>query len=199
MSSRVSPAARPPRPTISDSFRNLVETAKVLQGPGGCPWDRTQTVGSLLPHLLEEAWEVWCAGRSRRRAELREELGDVLYTVLFLALVAERRHWFDLDTLLNQTAEKMVRRHPHVFGRERARSPEEAYRFWQEEKRRERVRANRPRPSAKPVRLALAAVCELLRVYPEAAAEIQRIAGALLRTSGRSRRASGRSTRASDR
>lgn len=121
-----------------DPFWDLVATAQRLQRPRGCPWDRAQTVQSLLPHLVEEVWEVFCAVRQRRRAHLEEELGDVLYTVVFLALVAERQGWFDLKTLLAKTQQKMIRRHPHVFGTKRARSPDEAYAHWQRVKRRER-------------------------------------------------------------
>jgi XTP/dITP diphosphohydrolase len=78
-------------PPGRDPFRALVATARRLQAPGGCAWDRAQTVPSLLPYLVEEAWEVFETVRSRHRRELPEELGDVLYTVLFMALVAERR------------------------------------------------------------------------------------------------------------
>ena len=119
----------------ADSFWDLVATAKRLQAPGGCPWDRAQTVDSLLPYLIEETWEVFEAVRSRRRHGLTEELGDVLYCVLFLALVAERSGGSSLQTLLRGTRQKMIRRHPHVFGAKSAATPREAYRHWQRSKR----------------------------------------------------------------
>jgi|GEM_PF-5027450 len=81
------------------AFGALVETARRLQAPGGCPWDRAQTVRTLLPHLIEETWEVFVSSRTRDRDHLREELGDVLYTVVFLTLLAEREGWFDLTAL----------------------------------------------------------------------------------------------------
>ena len=123
--------------SFQDPFWSLVETAQRLQAPGGCPWDRSQTVDSLLPHLIEETWEVFEAVRSRHYEDLQEELGDVLYTVLFLTLIAQRRRWCDLSTLLNKTHEKMIRRHPHVFGAQRASTAHEAYRHWQASKQSE--------------------------------------------------------------
>jgi uncharacterized protein YabN with tetrapyrrole methylase and pyrophosphatase domain len=109
-----------------DAFTALVAVARRLQAPGGCAWDRAQTVDSLLPYLIEETWEVFEAIRRRRRAALPEELGDVLYTVLFLTLIAERRGWFRLEHLLQATRRKMIRRHPHVFGNAPAPTPETA-------------------------------------------------------------------------
>jgi len=154
-----------------DAFWDLVAIAKRLQAPGGCPWDRAQTVQSLLPHLVEEAWEVFCAQRRRRRAELQEELGDVLYTTLFLTLIAERQGWFTLRALLQRTRRKMVRRHPHVFGTTpRARTAEEAYRHWQVAKRRERAE----RPPSRTLRPLLVKMWDALLEDAQAARRFQR-------------------------
>lgn len=120
---------------VRDPFQALVATARRLQGPGGCAWDRAQTVQSLLPYLVEETWEVFETVKHRRFRHLQEELGDVLYTVLFLTLTAERRGWATLDALLEGTRRKMIRRHPHVFGDRTAASPKDAYRQWQASKR----------------------------------------------------------------
>ena len=136
--------ARRTRQTRTDPFWDLVATARRLQAPGGCAWDRAQTIQSLLPYLVEETWEVFETVRSRRHRALPEELGDVLYTVLFMALKAERQGRGSLEQLLTQTRRKMVRRHPHVFGNGRAGSPAAAYRSWQASKRRERPRAPSP-------------------------------------------------------
>ena len=136
----VTPSCIAPQPggdQNAEAFQELVATARRLQSSGGCPWDRAQTIPSLLPHLIEEAWEVFCATRSGPRSHLKEELGDVLYTVVFLALIAERRGWFTLSSLLTQTRQKMIRRHPHVFGTHQARTAQDAYRHWQRMKRRE--------------------------------------------------------------
>ena len=132
------------RPRTADPFWDLVATARRLQGRGGCSWDRAQTVRSLLPYLIEETWEVFEVVRRRRYRDLEEELGDVLYTVLFLTLIAERHGWCGLTDLLTKTRRKMVRRHPHVFGGQRAKTPKDAYRSWQASKRREGKRGPSP-------------------------------------------------------
>jgi tetrapyrrole methylase family protein/MazG family protein len=132
-----------PQPS-DDPFWDLVRTARRLQAPGGCSWDRAQTIHSLLPYLIEETWEVFEAGRSRRYAHLEEELGDVLYTVLFMTLVAERQGRGSLRRLLRATREKMVRRHPHVFEGQDAPTPEAAFRRWQASKRLEGKRGRSP-------------------------------------------------------
>jgi uncharacterized protein YabN with tetrapyrrole methylase and pyrophosphatase domain len=127
-----------------DPFWDLVAIARRLQAPGGCSWDRAQTISSLLPYLIEETWEVFETVRRRRRQGLEEELGDVLYTVLFMTLVAERHGWCRLDRLLQRTRHKMVRRHAHVFGPRRASTPGAAYRSWQASKAQERTAAPSP-------------------------------------------------------
>ena len=148
----------------TDPFWNLVAIATRLHGPGGCPWDRAQTVRSLLPHLIEETWEVFCAQRKRNRAELQEELGDVLYTVIFLTLLAERQGWFNLEKVLLSVQEKMVRRHPHVFGKKQARSAQEAYAHWQEAKRQETRRGR----SSNQLRPLIVELWDALRTNPQA-------------------------------
>ena len=90
----------------ADPFWALIATARQLQAPGGCPWDQAQTISSLLPHLIEETWEAFEVVRSGHHKELQEELGDVLYTVLFLTLIAERRGLCRLETLLTKTRQK---------------------------------------------------------------------------------------------
>ena len=147
----------------STAFQDLVDTAKVLQGPGGCAWDRAQTINSLLPCLVEETWEVFEVIRHRRYHALREELGDVLYTVLFLTLIAERMGYCTLQELLIATRQKMVRRHPHVFGNAKAATPNAAYRQWQAIKQREN--AGNPSPS-KAFRKRLVLWWEWLRTHP---------------------------------
>ena len=144
-----------------DAFWDLVATARRLQAPGGCAWDRAQTVNSLLPHLIEETWEVFEAARRRHRRDLHEELGDVLYTALCLVLIAERRGWERLTTLLRRTRRKMIRRHPHVFGRVSASNPTEAYRRWQASKAQERPKRHSP---SKAFRERLVADWERLRL-----------------------------------
>ena len=167
-----------PPPPSGDPFWDLIALTKRLLAPDGCPWDRAQTVESLLPCLIEETWEVFETVRSRDGRGLEEELGDLLYTVLFLAILAERQSPLRLHTLLRSTRQKMIRRHPHVFGATRAGSPQEAYRRWQAVKRREGA----PRHSiSKRLRPLLVEVWELLRRRPAAAARLMRTVGSLQR------------------
>ena len=155
---------------INDPFWDLVSTARRLQASGGCSWDRAQTVTSLLPYLIEETWEVFEVIRSRRYEELQEELGDVLYTVLFLTLIAERRGWCRLESLLTATRGKMIRRHPHVFGASRADSPTAAYRSWQCSKQLEGARRHSP---SEQLRKQLVAWWDWLHEDPSAAQAVR--------------------------
>src|SRR5262249_62146533 len=97
-------------------FQRLLDVMKQLREPGGCPWDREQTQTSLKPFLIEEAYEVLEAIESGRSTAVREELGDLLFQIVFHARVAEERGDFTMTDLLAQLIDKMVRRHPHVFG-----------------------------------------------------------------------------------
>lgn len=102
-----------------DAGRRFVELLSVmarLRGAGGCPWDREQTRASLRPFLIEEAYEVLEALDDGDPARIREELGDLLFQVVFHARIAEERGEFDMADLLAALVDKMVRRHPHVFG-----------------------------------------------------------------------------------
>lgn len=101
------------------TFEDLVALMDRLREPGGCPWDREQTYATLAPMLLEEAYEAFDAleeARLGRPLDLREELGDLLFQITFFARVAKERGEFTIDDVIAQVHEKMVRRHPHVFG-----------------------------------------------------------------------------------
>jgi XTP/dITP diphosphohydrolase len=101
-----------------DGVRDLVATMDRLRSPGGCPWDAQQTHASLVPYALEEAYEVAEAIEGGDRADLREELGDLLLQVVFHARIAQEHPTepFDLDDVARGITAKLVRRHPHVFG-----------------------------------------------------------------------------------
>jgi len=101
------------------NFRDLVELMERLRSPDGCPWDREQTYATLAPMLLEEAYEAFEAVEEAREGhpdELRDELGDLLFQIVFYAQVARERGDFAIDDVTNAIHAKMVRRHPHVFG-----------------------------------------------------------------------------------
>ncbi|MEP7273334.1 MAG: nucleoside triphosphate pyrophosphohydrolase [Acidobacteriota bacterium] len=97
------------------SFKDLVELMARLRAPDGCPWDREQTVSTLGPMLIEEAWEVIEAAEARHWGHLRDELGDLLFQIIFFAQIASESGHFDIDQTITRVHEKMTRRHPHVF------------------------------------------------------------------------------------
>ncbi|MBV9927054.1 MAG: nucleoside triphosphate pyrophosphohydrolase [Acidobacteria bacterium] len=127
---------------MAANFQDLVALMARLRSPEGCPWDREQTYATLAPMLLEEAYEAFEAveeARAGRPANLCEELGDLLFQIVFYAQVASERGEFTIDDVAGQIHAKMVRRHPHVFGDVVVRDNEELLRNWEalkaEEKR----------------------------------------------------------------
>jgi MazG family protein len=124
------------------TFDDLVALMARLRSPEGCPWDREQTYETLAPMLLEEAYEAFEAveeAREGRPLELRDELGDLLFQIVFYAQVAKERGEFTIHDVTEAIHSKMVRRHPHVFGDVTVRDNEELLRNWEamkaEEKR----------------------------------------------------------------
>ena len=124
------------------TFTDLVNLMERLRSPEGCPWDREQTYATLAPMLLEEAYEAFEAVERAREGspqELRDELGDLLFQIVFYAQVAKERGEFTIDDITTSIHNKMVRRHPHVFADARADSSADVLRSWEaikaEEKR----------------------------------------------------------------
>jgi ATP diphosphatase len=103
-------------PSDNSSFANLVAIMARLRAPGGCPWDREQTHESILSCLIEEAYEFVDAVERRDFPNMREELGDLLLQVVFHAEMAREAGTFDVEGVIRDISEKLVRRHPHVFG-----------------------------------------------------------------------------------
>ena len=101
---------------MSERFHKLVDLMAALRAPNGCPWDRKQTHESLKPYLLEETYEVLEILDRQDRTKLPEELGDVLLQVLFHSQIAAEAGSFTIEDVLEQLADKLTRRHPHVFG-----------------------------------------------------------------------------------
>jgi MazG family protein len=126
------------RSQITDRFVRLCEIVAKLRAPGGCPWDREQTHESLLPALIEEAYEVAGAARARDSANFREELGDLLILVVMHAEIAREAGQFDIDDVIDEVTEKLVRRHPHVFGTSDARDSGAVLKQWESIKRAEK-------------------------------------------------------------
>src|SRR5438105_3999892 len=101
----------------AQEFTRLIDIMATLRGPDGCPWDREQTIDSLRPFVLEEAYEVLEAIDRRDHAELCEELGDFVFEAVFLAQLESEAGHFEMADSLKKAADKLVRRHPHVFAR----------------------------------------------------------------------------------
>src|SRR6476660_9563139 len=123
------------------TFDDLVVLMNRLRSPNGCPWDREQNYATLAPMLLEEAYEAFEAveaARTGRPEELRDELGDLLFQVVFYAQVAKERGEFEINDVTEAIHSKMVRRHPHVFGDVRADDSAEVLRNWESMKAEER-------------------------------------------------------------
>lgn len=116
------------------AFEKLVWLMNRLRDPGGCPWDREQTSESLKPYVLEEAYEVVEAIDDPNPVNLKEELGDLLYQVLFLSKIASEKKQFDINDVLTYSYEKLYNRHPHVFGEERLNTSAEVLKQWEKNK-----------------------------------------------------------------
>jgi MazG family protein len=133
------------------TFSDLVALMSTLRSPEGCPWDREQTYATLAPMLLEEAYEAFEAvedAREGRPAELRDELGDLLFQIIFYAQVAAERGEFTIEDVVDQIHAKMVRRHPHVFAGERAEDTADVLRNWEAIKAAEKRAAGKDKPDA---------------------------------------------------
>jgi len=115
-----------------DFFQKLVELMDVLRGPNGCPWDKEQTRETLKPMLIEECYEVLEALDSENPDELSDELGDLLFQVIFHCRIAKERGEFDADDVCRRSYEKMVRRHPHIFGEARYQDAQELLKHWED-------------------------------------------------------------------
>ncbi len=124
---------------MSDSLDRLCQIMDRLRDPGGCPWDRKQTLSTLAPYLLEEAHEVAEAVAADEPSKLCEELGDLLLQIVFMTRIGRENGWFDLDDVCDGISEKMIRRHPHVFGDREVEDADEVIRNWEEIKRGERA------------------------------------------------------------
>ncbi|HIE98878.1 MAG TPA: nucleoside triphosphate pyrophosphohydrolase [Planctomycetes bacterium] len=123
---------------VLPEFQRLCEVIAKLRSPEGCPWDRQQTLASIKPYTLEETYELLEAIDSDDNAAIQEELGDVLLQVILDAQIAADENRFELVDVIRQIADKMVRRHPHVFGDAHAESTEDVKRHWRAAKNNEK-------------------------------------------------------------
>ncbi len=122
-----------------DKFPNLVRLVDQLRGPDGCPWDRQQSFDTLKPMLLEEAYEVLEAMDTNDNEALCDELGDLLFQIVFLSQMAETEGIFDIEDVISEVLNKMIRRHPHVFGKDKAINSDQVLESWEAIKRKEKI------------------------------------------------------------
>ncbi len=158
-------------PSAGPSFERFVALIARLRAPGGCPWDREQTHASLKPMTIEEAYEV-VEAIDHGDAELRGELGDLLLQVVFHAQIAAETSRFAITDVIEGVSQKMVRRHPHVFGDQQADSPAEVLRNWEalkQEERRARGKALAAESMLDSVSKALPATMEAFQMTTKAA------------------------------
>ncbi len=138
----------------TSQFQRLCDIVARLRAPDGCPWDREQTHESLLPGLLEEAYEIVGAVRAGDGSNLREELGDLLLLITMYAQIASEAGQFGIDDVIEGVSEKLIRRHPHVFASSTARDSGAVLKQWEaikrEEKKDKRVRYLDDLPAALP-------------------------------------------------
>ncbi len=119
-------------------FQRLTEIMEALLGPQGCPWDKKQTFESLKKHILEEACELIEAINLEDNEKILEETGDLFFNAIFLCKVAENQERFSTKQVLNEICEKLIRRHPHVFGGKKLESSEEVAIQWESIKKTEK-------------------------------------------------------------
>ena len=154
------------------TYEDFLEIIRMLRSENGCPWDREQTHLSLRPCMTEEAAEVVAAIRiyekTGRFEDLREELGDVLLQVVMHACIAQEEGLFTMEDVVNEVAEKMVRRHPHVFGEVKADTSDQVLRNWDEIKKVEKSGKEQTQTPLREIPLELPALTRASKVLKKA-------------------------------
>ncbi|NEP14113.1 MAG: nucleoside triphosphate pyrophosphohydrolase [Symploca sp. SIO1A3] len=118
--------------SVLEALQRLIEVVAQLRSPDGCPWDRAQTLETLTPYVIEEAYEVVDAIKSGDKAAIAEELGDLLLQVVLQAQIASEEGQFTLTEVAQGITEKLIRRHPHVFGDVSVQNAEEVHYYWEQ-------------------------------------------------------------------
>jgi len=141
-------------------FEKLVDLMFTLRSKDGCPWDRAQSLKDLRQYLLEESYELLQALDEENETNMKEEMGDLLFQVVFLCQMMQERRSFTLLEVLEQLVEKMIARHPHVFGDRKAKTPERALANWESMKQKQHVEQGRRRSLLQGVPLHLPALLQ---------------------------------------
>lgn len=122
------------------TFKDLLLLAEKLRSETGCPWDREQTIASMLEHLDEEAREVKAAIENGDHSNLKEELGDLLFQIIMISQIAKEQKYFTMGDVIEGIDKKIHDRHTWVFGKDKARTPQEALEMWKKNKEKEKKR-----------------------------------------------------------
>lgn len=154
---------------MSETVDHLLSIMDRLRDPGGCPWDRKQDLESLSGYLLEEAYEVIEAVHSGDLSRLREELGDLLLQIVFMAKIGAENSAFNFEEVAGGISEKLIRRHPHVFGENSLQTAEEVSRQWEDIKTEERAESKETTSALDGVPTALPALLKAYRMTQKAA------------------------------
>ncbi len=128
--------------STQDAFTRLYRVIQKLRSPDGCPWDRKQTPESLLPNIIEEAYECIDAIKNKDTENTKEELGDLFLLAAMITSIYEEKEQFTICDVLNNLTDKLVRRHPHVFSNSNADNPEEVIKLWDNVKNQEKQKKN---------------------------------------------------------
>ncbi|MEO7651803.1 MAG: nucleoside triphosphate pyrophosphohydrolase, partial [Bryobacteraceae bacterium] len=160
------PSAAPS--SAGEKFQQLVQIMARLRAPGGCPWDREQTFDTIKPYLLEETYEVMDAIDARDWRELPGELGDLLLQAVFFSQMAAEQELFRIEDALDAINQKLVRRHPHVFGDQIAATGDDVKKIWNDVKSQEKTQ-DRPRSLLEGVSRSQPALVEAQQITSRAA------------------------------
>jgi tetrapyrrole methylase family protein / MazG family protein len=125
-----------------NSLSKLIKITDTLMGEDGCPWDKLQTRESLKPYLVEETYEVLEALDENDPEKIKDELGDLLYQILFHSKISSMKSEFDFRDVIDNLSEKMIRRHPHIFKKENLSTPDQVIEQWEEIKKKEKNKTN---------------------------------------------------------
>jgi MazG family protein len=160
--------------SAGEKFQLLVDLMTRLRAPGGCPWDREQTFDTIKPYLLEETYEVLDAIDARDWRELPSELGDLMLQAVFFSQMAAEENLFHIDDALDAITQKLIRRHPHVFGTETALTGDDVRKIWSDVKAQEREQnpkseIRNPKSLLKSVPRSLPALVEAQQITSRAA------------------------------
>lgn len=150
---------------VARALGELVEVVARLRAPDGCPWDRAQTHRTLVPYLLEEAYELAAAVSDGDPSSIQEELGDVLLQVLLHAQIEAESNRFTIAEVAENLKEKLIRRHPHVFGGERVGTAEEVRAQWEELKQGEAASGKKAANTAKPALIRASKFAEIREAH----------------------------------